>query len=61
MAKCVVSIQHSMRNVGKTYKSRCGKESKFIDEHGRDLCEKHFKKWYKKRFREEYNTEFDKL
>ena len=50
-----------MRNVGKTYKSRCGKESKFIDEHGRDLCEKHFKKWYKKRFREEYNTEFDKL
>ena len=61
MSKCVVWKQHSSRNIGKTYKSRCGKESKFIDENQRDLCEKHFKKWYKKKFREDYNTEFDKL
>ncbi len=57
MDNCVVWRQHSMRNFGKTYRSRCGKKSKFIDENNRELCEKHFKKWYLKKFKTPYNNE----
>ena len=53
--KCKHIKQHSAINIGKTYRSYCGKESKFTDEHGRDLCEKHFKKWFKKKYKEDYD------
>lgn len=52
--KCVHRIQHSARNIGKTYVSRCGKKSKFNDEHGRELCEKHFKRWFFKKYKQKY-------
>lgn len=52
MLKCVHWKRHSKRNWDK---SRCGKESKFTDDGGRDLCTKHFKKWFKKRYKEDYD------
>jgi len=52
---CVHIKQHSMQYVGKTHKTKCGKESKFIDESGRDLCEHHFKRWFKKVYKVDYN------
>jgi len=47
--------QHTMRNVGKTHRTRCGKIHKFQDDGGRALCEHHFKRWFKKVYKEDYN------
>lgn len=51
---CEQIIQHSFQDIGKTHKSKCGKISDFIDENQRNLCTKHFKKWYKKKYGEDY-------
>lgn len=44
MAKCEHKHKKKHYRFGITYKVQCFKESKFIDEHGRELCTKHFKK-----------------
>jgi len=53
---CEQTIQHSARNVGKTYKSKCGKQSSFVDEIQRSLCGKHFRKWFKRKYKQDYDT-----
>lgn len=57
MDKCQHKIQHTFQGLGKTYRSPCGKESKFVDEHGRNLCAKHFYKWFKKKYKKDYIDE----
>jgi len=40
---------------GNKRKVICGKEAKFQQEDGLDLCPYHFKKWFKKTYKIEYS------
>ena len=57
MNTCEKWVQHSMRNVGKTYKSKCGKPAPFVDEHQNLRCVKHFKNWYWKKYHRKYDDD----
>ena len=52
--KCEQTIQHTFQGLGKTHKSKCGKEAVNVDEAQRGLCPKHFKKWHIKKFGYEF-------
>lgn len=41
---------------GQNLKIQCKKESKMIDENGRELCQRHFNRWFYKKYKVKYNT-----
>ncbi len=59
MARCEHIKKHSGQNwggiVGDSSKSRCKKKAIHKDEGGRGLCLEHYKKWYKKHYKEEFS------
>ena len=53
MNKCEKTItRKTWRN---HYKYKCGKGSNWQDESGRLLCTKHFKAWFKKKYKISYD------
>ena len=56
MSRCEHKHKIKHYRFGTTQKIQCKKESKMIDENGRELCKHHFNRWFKKKYGEKYDT-----
>ena len=56
MDRCEHKHKQKRYLTGQTLNIRCEKESKMIDENGRELCKHHFNKWFKKKYNKDYDT-----
>ena len=60
MIQCEQRNKRKIFLTGQSIKVQCKKESKMIDENGRYLCKHHFNKWFKKKYKEDYETFINK-
>lgn len=55
MSRCEHKHKQKIFLTGQTIKVQCKKDSKYIDENGRELCGSHFNRWFEKKYRKKYN------
>ncbi len=55
MSRCEHKHKRKHYRFGITQKIQCKKDSKMIDENGRELCRHHFNRWFEKKYGEKYD------